>query len=475
MIIWLVSILAWAALGIFPFLFLGWRFISIDPTISPTEGYIEAYGWIVFSVGTLAVILNVWLLRRRGKEHVYATILAVTLSLTTIYGVEAVARFFAPGWPARGLHAVSQFVAESGWARAINRPGAIGINSWGQRDRDRQKRPSDGLRRLVFIGDSYLEESVLVPVSLAVEEKLSDQGFETVNLGVSASAPDEYFWRLKNIGLDLEPSRILVFIYAGNDWQISPSLPTFHGISAPYPRDSAMEAIGLGAINHFIMWKRRPLMRAWGEARELLEQENAILKEFKQTPDEGMPRLLSKYFPSEKRLGVQNFLSGLDLKEFYNGLRNPDAGLFRSYYLLAALRHLGFADKLNMQVNKQAIDYVYGLLAAMQAYCQEQGVDFTVVLVPEASQVDPRFRAFWGQISYLHLGRYNEKISSDRLKERAKKAGMDVLDLHESFKEIPGTYLNLDGHWTEKGVQTAAGAIAAYFRDSSHGGSRISQ
>ena len=468
MILHLTALLAWASLGVFPFLLLGWIIVSSDPITTFPGSYLQTYGGIVFAIGALAVALNLWLYRRRGRDHLFSTVLAVLVMLATIYGAEAVARLFAPGWPARGLHAVNPLVAEAGWSLAISRPGALGVNGWGQRDLERDETPPDGRRRMVFVGDSILETSVLVPVSVVVEEKMKDQGIETVNLGVAASAPDEYFWRLKNIGLALGAERAVVFLYAGNDWIDGPTLPTFHGIAAPYPRDSVLETVGLAAINHHLMWKERPLIRAWfSGAEKLLARENKKFEEFRRTPDKDIPEILARYFQPKYRDRVLSFLSQRDLGDFYAGLRDPDAGLYRSYYLNWALKYLGFSVPLNTRVNERAIQYVFGLLEAMQALCRDRGVELTVVLSPEASQVDPRFRAYWANISLLHLGLYYKKITSDRIKALALQAGMDVLDLHEALKEAPGTYLNLDGHWTEKGVEMAAAAIAAHFREES--------
>ena len=323
---------------------------------------------------------------------------------------------------------VAPELVRAGQAHAAR--GGAGINDWGQRDRPRQKSPAAGISRVVFIGDSFLEETGGVdPVSVAVEDRLKGGGIETVNLGVSATAPDEYYWRLKNIALALEPERIVVFLYAVNDWIRRPTLPSFHGIAAPYPRDSALETLGLGAINHFLMGDRRPYLRAWfGRAEGLRATEDARFDEIRRTPDAHMPLYLARNFIGRKfRDRAAKFLETVKPQAFYAGLRNPDAGRFRSYYLTWAMKFLGFANRPFAKVATGHVRYVAALLEAMRALCAARGVGFTVVVVPEASQVDPQFRKFWAQISSLHMGLLYTRTTSRALSERAGAAGLPIL------------------------------------------------
>ena len=56
------------------------------------------------------------------------------------------------------------------------------------------------------------------------------------------------------------------------------------------------------------------------------------------------------------------------------------------------------------------------------------------------------------------------RAASQRLLSRAREAKMRTLDLHDVLDGVPGAYLNLDGHWSDKGVQIAAEAVATELR-----------
>lgn len=47
-----------------------------------------------------------------------------------------------------------------------------------------------------------------------------------------------------------------------------------------------------------------------------------------------------------------------------------------------------------------------------------------------------------------------------RLVSHATAAGMDVVDLRELLQEKPGAYLNMEGHWSQAGVDAVAQYLA---------------
>ena len=58
--------------------------------------------------------------------------------------------------------------------------------------------------RIAFIGDSFLDEGIGASLSLVTEKLLDRADVEVVNLGVSATSPDEYFYRAAHVALPLE-------------------------------------------------------------------------------------------------------------------------------------------------------------------------------------------------------------------------------------------------------------------------------
>ena len=47
-------------------------------------------------------------------------------------------------------------------------------------------------------------------------------------------------------------------------------------------------------------------------------------------------------------------------------------------------------------------------------------------------------------------------MATQRLARRARQDGVDVLDLYPVLMDTRGTYLNLDGHWSQIGVDMVA-------------------
>jgi hypothetical protein len=69
--------------------------------------------------------------------------------------------------------------------------------------------------RVLFVGDS-LVESNFTPVSVpaAVERREAEVGrkIEAIDLGVSGTDPRSYYYRIRDVVLQLSPDAILVYI-----------------------------------------------------------------------------------------------------------------------------------------------------------------------------------------------------------------------------------------------------------------------
>ena len=94
-------------------------------------------------------------------------------------------------------------------------------NSWGMRDIERTVAKAPGTRRAIFVGDSFVE-SRFTPLSLAgggaAAPSRRRERIEAVNLGVAATDPRSYYYRIRDVALELQPDAVLLFIYAGNDF-----------------------------------------------------------------------------------------------------------------------------------------------------------------------------------------------------------------------------------------------------------------
>ena len=125
----------------------------------------------------------------------------VLLLGAALAGSEAIASFIVPSWPARDMRPIE--VAPS---------PDVAYNDWALRDRPRSfERPADVRFRSILVGDSFLEGVFLrAPLSAFVEQRLAAAGqtdAEAINFGVSATGPRHYYYRIKNVGPDIEAGR----------------------------------------------------------------------------------------------------------------------------------------------------------------------------------------------------------------------------------------------------------------------------
>ncbi len=394
-----------------------------------------------------AVASGVVLHRRQGRALWVSTVATGMMALFTLVLCNVAASVVVPPRPARGLHGV--------------RPAVDGgVNSWGQRDEARAPAPPGGKRRIALVGDSFLEEGSTIPVGSVTQSLLGDAPLELVNLGVSATSPDEYFYRTRNIAIPLGAQHVVLFFYAGNDLMPHRTLHTWFGVMATWPRDSLLSVLGLNALAHVGMNRHRPILAAWGAAGEVAAQEKALAKELADASDAALLDRLVRHVPAEKQPALRAHLMRPEMASVVNMLHNPDGGNFRSYYLWAALELAAGVTKVN------PVDETFprGWVMRTAQLCKAEGLDFTLVLVPEAFSVDDRMREQWLPLADLRAWSSEKTAATLRIGQHAKEAGVDVLDLHPVLQGTRGTYLNLDGHWSADGVSRVASALAAHLR-----------
>ena len=210
--------------------YLGW----VDPPDPDGRGLVR--GWTGFVVGIAGVLGGLIILEqssRLGQRRLLLqTMFFICLCVVSIAVMEMVLRITIPPWPARDLQGFLPLHASTPSVT----PKSTGIenhssrNSWGQIDREHPISPEPGRPRIVLLGDSFLDEVDGASLSVRLEKKLSESRCEVLNLGVSATGPDEYFHRFRRIALRLEPEHCVFFIYAGNDFVGgAQTLKSWHG------------------------------------------------------------------------------------------------------------------------------------------------------------------------------------------------------------------------------------------------------
>lgn len=443
----------------------------IEDRVQPATMLIASLGSIVLAAGILAAYCMKFLLRQiptagkdgaalsRGRFIAFNLILFAMLVAGTLVLFNAAAAFFAVPWPMSGLHGVSPDVGKRAWGYHEPAVGFIAVNSWGQRDREHTVVPQAGSRRVIFIGDSFLENGAPVPLPYKTQDLLramGDASSEAINLGVSATDPDEYFFRLKKVGLPLRPDHCVLMFSAGSDFIQEPSLLSFGGISAPYPRWSFLQSMGLNSLDQVISNKRRPILRAWFAGGPLLTHELELKDIFGKTADNSeTEREYLSFFPGEQQDQLKLVLSrssATDRSSFFEMLRRPDAGMFRSYYLDMATK----AAQGTGPPAELSSEYSFRWVKAAYELCRFHGVRFTLVIIPDGFSVDSRMAQQYAAIADMRAFMKHRYEAAQRLRQQATEAGMEVVDLHGLLQGQSGAYLNMDGHWSQQGVDLVA-------------------
>ncbi|MBF0108336.1 MAG: SGNH/GDSL hydrolase family protein [Magnetococcales bacterium] len=393
-------------------------------------------------------------------------VVAVVVSL---YLANFVAGWWVPSWPVLGLHGVDPGLGRQGWGRVLDLEAGQGFNSWGQRDRERTVKPLSGVRRIAFVGDSFLEESAAIPLPLAVEKKLARQDWEVVNFGVSATGTSDYFYRIKNIVIPLGADEIFLFFYVGNDF--SPDkLSTRLAIFSTYPKDSIASEMGLLALNHLVTNRHRNVLRVWqpGSRENLHEREQAMMHRLRTLDDAGVRRFLLDLsgFEGDRRERLRLVLARPESEYLFSALKTPDGGLFRSY-MFEPLFHwaVGEAYREEKTLPEELIMGIYPRMRAMKQVCADHGIPFSVVLVPMGFHVDPRYGETWSIFGNPQEYGSNRRQALRVFMERLRGDGVPVHDLTTTLDGVRGTYLNVDGHWSPRGIDQVGDELVRILRE----------
>jgi len=402
-----------------------------------------------------------------GRRTFCFTLLLFFLIVTsTLVLLNVAASFYAVKWPMSGLHGVGSDVGKRAWEYHENAPDFVQVNSWGQRDREHSLVPAPGAYRMVFLGDSMLEDGAPVPLPVRTEDILRSMGktfAELINLGVSATDTDEYYFRFKRIGLPLQPKHCVLMFSSTTDFLQEPTLLSYYGISSTYPRLSFLQLLGLNALDQVISNNRRLILRAWFKGGPILKHELELKALFGKTKDDQeTEKLYLTFFFPEEQIRIKAVLAASSAEarhRFFSMLRHPDEGKFRSYYLDMAT-NTARGVPLSTFI---AADYSFKWVEAVYELCRKNSVKFTLVMIPDGFTVDSRMAECYSAIADMKAYMKFKDDAVTRLISHASAEGMDVVDLRDLLRQYPGAYLNMDGHWSRQGVEIIAGFLANRF------------
>jgi hypothetical protein len=413
------------------------------------------------------------------KKGFFWAVNGLLLAVATLVGLELIASFVTPPWPVYDLR---PFVASATAMRQIktlaDAPKSIPYyNSWALKDQERSiERPADVHFRSVFVGDSFLEGSFnITPLSEAVAKEWTGRGIkdsEAINLGVSATGPPQYYYRIKSVALRLQPDAILEMFYPGNDflpdrlssWALPP-------VVAERPEPSL-----LGAVAPRLDWLvvNRLGLSEFSSGNKSIPDEFDTLNDItKKPPAERVGQLAEHYkkyyYPNINKNVLEEVLGRGGAAFWAPFERTDDQREFLQGWLFAGMieRELlhpewpepkddAEADRL---VDPSRIDAAVSWLVGAEKLAAAQGVKFLLAIAPMAS-VDPRYAEFWKPWPRFYSYNLSCEAERRRLIAELRKRGLHPIDLAQDLQGIGGTYRLTDGHWTELGTEIVAKRVA---------------
>jgi hypothetical protein len=415
-----------------------------------------------------------------GRKRIYAIVFGLILAGVTLVGLEGLASLEAPSWPARALRSTPPVNAPStDFAGLDDKPWIFEpFNSWGMRDKERSiaKPATDGFRT-VFIGDSYLEfQLTRLTLPGEVERRFVEAGqpnAEMINLGISATGPRSYYYRLRDVALRLSPDAVAVFFFSGNDF-----LFDGQGYGQALLPDLVSEAPG-GSVLGNVMPNANWVLVNRLRLSELLTTNKPVPREFDvltniaRLPTGERARALARhvrrhYYPD---LGEQQIVEifGRDGDAFWQAYasgREDDESLQGWLLNLITKAETEKSPYFEATTREQAarlvkdgdIQATLSWLTAMDRAARDRGVPLVLFIVPSGS-VDPDYVDYWRRWPRFYAFNVIADYRQDRLLEALSKTPLRYVDLRKDFEGVRGAYRRSDAHWTDKGVEIAANRV----------------
>lgn len=405
-----------------------------------------------------------------GRLRLLWALYGVLLTAITIAGLELLCAFVVPSWPARELRPVDTHAFDTS---TLDPSVAPAYNSWGLRDRERSMSKPPGIDfRALLVGDSFTE-GIMVdqPIGQRIEALWSKAGrtdLEAVNLGVAATDPVHYYYRIRNVGLQLHPDAIVLHFFSGNDF-VSDRLSPFR--IAPLIAERP-EPSWLGAVAPRLTWliDNRLSLTELGNGNNT--DELAIVNEALKKPPPARLKALVRYveqyaYPDLDDATISEVLSRAH-ESFWQAFtpRTRDQEVLAGWLLRAIVgwetgKSSGPSSDAEAwrTVDRRSLEATLSWLKGAADLAHDRGVKFMIALIPPPA-IDPRYMDFWAPWPRFRRFPIGKQAEHQALKEALGAQGIPFIDLADDFAGKPGAYRLSDGHWTEWGTDIAAERVA---------------
>jgi hypothetical protein len=410
-----------------------------------------------------------------SKRLAFGVVFGAMLVVSTLAGIELLASFFAPSWPARAMNAKGPAPPRVLNPPFTGQPWLADVdNSWGMRDHERSLTKPAGTFRALFVGDSFVE-SRFTPLSLPamVQQRVdpSEKRIEAVNLGVSGTGPRSYYFRIRDVALDMEPDAILLFFYAGNDFVATGE--DYGGW--PQLTDESPGGSVLGRVmprTNWLVQNRLRLAEALKSNPKAPPNADEILYQVISAPGPERRQRLASYVRAYHSPGITDAQVGEMLSRGDDRLLDialPHAGeqeyLFDWVISILLSWEAGTfgvpasREEAPRYADRGHVDATLTWLDAMERLAQEHAVPLLVFFVPMGGAVDPDYAEFWKPWPRAFAWNYICDEWQSQLMAELTRKGRRFVDLADDLKGIPGTYRKLDGHWSQKGEAIVADRV----------------
>lgn len=291
------------------------------------------------------------------------------------------------------------------------------VNSLGFRDVEHPVPAPEGTWRIVGIGDSFVLGAVPIEQNF-LRLAGTELGADVALMGLGGYGPVEYLGALRTAGLSLEPDRVVLCFYVGNDITGIPMHGAVRG----------GEVYFTGSSNRWT---------------DLLRH--------------------SQLFALVERV----FVTRVRISNLRRAERAPAAtGGPSAYYRVIEKNRLPVYALDPAPRTEELWAEAESILQTFDATCRRAEVPWTLLLIPSELQVDPGVRM--GMLEALHLdpADYDFDRPQRRLTNFAKVHGIDLLDLTAEFRNAcadgEDLYIPNDTHWSIAGNRLAAKMLAAH-------------
>lgn len=306
---------------------------------------------------------------------------------------------------------------DSSYNRFRGKPNApdydFKLNSQGFKDVEFTVEKPAGINRILGIGDSFAYGVVPYQYNYLtlLEEKLNKSGQKTevINMGIPGMGPRDYLSILVNEGLKLNPDRVVLSFYIGNDFL-----------------DNSMTTHLRKEEKSYVVALIKSLIK--------------IQSHYQGTFINTVPKYEDNQPTIDNAKYLQNTVSKSNMF-----VRNPADGMFK-----------GFVE-----------DAVKDLIKIKQI-CDSQNIPLTIVIIPDEVQVNSQLQKQVKQAfdpnnqNLLYF-----EIPNRLLTEQLQQANIDYLDLLPDFKvasQKTRLYKPNDTHWNIAGNRLAAELITQHLK-----------